>query len=100
MNVELTNHESLITNTPITKEVLMKKFLIFFAVSFLSAYKYNCVLCHNCGIAIKLDTMSPEEIIKKTKEYKNGKGNPMMVRAVEDLSDEEIKKAAYELGKK
>ena len=79
----------------------MKKFLILvFAVSFLVAYKYNCVLCHNCGIAKKLDTMTAEEIIKKTKEYKTGKGNSMMVRAVEDLSDEEIKKAAKELGKK
>ena len=79
----------------------MKKLLAVVAVAgFVMAGNFNCAMCHNGGMAKKLNTMSVAEIVKKTKEFKAGKGNPMMVNAVKNLSDAEIEKAAKEFGKK
>ena len=79
----------------------MKKLLAVVAVAgFVMAGNFNCAMCHNGGMAGKLNTMTPAEIAKKTKEFKKGKGNPMMVNAVKSLSDAEIEAAAIEFGKK
>ncbi len=64
------------------------------------AFAANCAMCHNGGIAGKLDNLTPAQIEAKVKEYKKGKGNPMMVNAVKGLSDKEIAEAAKEFGKK
>jgi len=79
----------------------MKKLLVIISLAgFAMAGNFNCGMCHNGGMAKKLNTMSAAEIVKKTKEFKAGKGNPMMVNAVKNLSDAEIEKAAKEFGKK
>jgi len=79
----------------------MKKFLTLAAIAGLAvAGNFNCGMCHNGGMAAKLDTMTPTEIVKKTKEFKAGKGNSMMVNAVKNMSDADIEAAAKEFGKK
>ena len=79
----------------------MKKLLAVVAVAgFVMAGNFNCAMCHNGGMAAKLDTMTPAEIAKKTKEFKKGIGNSMMVNAVNNMSDAEIEAAAKEFGKK
>jgi len=79
----------------------MKKLLALLAVAgFAMAGNFNCGMCHNGGVAGKLDTLTPAEIIAKMKEYKAGKGNPMMVNAIKGMSDKELKEAAKEFGKK
>ena len=79
----------------------MKKILALLTIaSFTIAGNFNCGMCHNGGMAKKLNTMSVAEIVKKTKEFKAGKGNPMMVNAVKNLSDADIQAAAKEFGKK
>jgi len=79
----------------------MKKILAIAAIAgFAFAGNFNCGMCHNGGIAVKLDTMTPAEIAKKAKAFKAGKGNPMMVNAVKGMSDADIEAAAKEFGKK
>ena len=78
----------------------MKKLLALLAVAGFSFAYQNCAMCHNGGMALKLDTMTPAEIIKKMKEYKAGKGNPMMVNIAKSMSDKEIEEAAKKFGKK
>ena len=79
----------------------MKKFLALSLVAgFVFAGNFNCTMCHNGGMAVKLNTLTPAEIVKKTKKFRDGKGNPMMVSAVKGLSDKDIEAAAKEFGKK
>ncbi len=79
----------------------MKKFLTLTLIAgFAIAGNFNCGMCHNGNMAKKLDKMTPAEIAKKTKEFKKGKGNPMMVNAVKNMSDKDIEAAAKEFGKK
>ena len=75
----------------------MKKLLTVAAIAGLAvAGNFNCGMCHNGGMAAKLDTMTPAEIVKKAKTNKN----PMMVNAIKGMSDADLKKAAEEFGKK
>jgi cytochrome c len=60
----------------------------------------NCAMCHNGGMAKKLDTLTPGQIEKAMKEFKAGKGNPMMVNIAKGLSEADIKRVAKEFGKK
>jgi len=77
----------------------MKK-LFFIASLSVAAFAYtDCTMCHGTMTGT-LDKYSPKEIIKKMKEFKAGKGNPMMVNVAQGMSDKEIKEAAYKYGKK
>jgi len=78
----------------------MKKLLLASLIIGFSIANSNCSVCHNGGMADKLDILTPQEIIKKMKEYKAGKGNPMMVKIAKEMSDEEIEEVANEYGKK
>ena len=78
----------------------MKKSLLLLLMGGFLMANSNCAMCHNGGMANKLDTLTPKEIIEKMKEYKAGKGNPMMVKIAKEMSDEEIEKVANEYGKK
>jgi cytochrome c len=82
------------------KRINMKKLLLIAGiVGFLFAGD-NCAMCHNGGMAKKLDTLTPAQIEKAMKEFKAGKGNPMMVNVAKGLSDADIKRVAKEFGKK
>ena len=75
----------------------MKKLLAVAAVAgFAFAGNFNCGMCHNGGMAVKLDKFTPAEIVKKAKENKN----PMMQNAIKGMSDADLMKAAKEFGKK
>ena len=78
----------------------MKKIIAILGIVSASFAYTNCAMCHNGGMALKLDKLSPAEIVAKMKEYKAGKGNPMMVNVAQGMSDKEIKEAAYKYGKK
>ena len=78
----------------------MKKLLAFLSLAALGFAYQDCAMCHNGGMAAKLDTMTPAEIVKKMKEFKAGKGNPMMVNIAKGMSDKEIEEAAKKYGKK
>ena len=78
----------------------MRKLLLSSVISVLAMASSNCIFCHNGGMANKLDTLTPQEIIEKMKEYKAGKGNPMMIDIAKGMSYEEIEKVANEYGKK
>jgi cytochrome c553 len=61
----------------------------------------DCAMCHKAnGTAKPLDNLTPAQIVQKMKEFKAGKGNPMMVNIAKGMSDEEIKKSAEKYGKK
>lgn len=78
----------------------MKK-LLALAVLGVMAFAYqDCAMCHNGGMAKKLDTLTPAQIEAKMKEFKAGKGNPMMVNIAKSLSDKDIADAAKKYGKK
>ncbi len=78
----------------------MKK-IITLAVFGIMAFAYqDCAMCHNGGMAIKLDKLTPAQIEAKMKEFKAGKGNPMMVNIAKGMSDKEITEAAKKYGKK
>jgi cytochrome c553 len=78
----------------------MKK-LIAMGVIAGAAFAYtNCAMCHNGGMAQKLDTLTPAQIIAKMKEFKAGKGNPMMVNVAKGMTQKEIEEAAKKYGKK
>jgi len=77
----------------------MKKMLVL-AMFVGAAFAYqDCAMCHNGNMAVKLDKLSKAEIIKKMKEYKAGKGNPMMVNIAKGMSDKDIEEAAKKYGK-
>ena len=78
----------------------MKKLLTILSLAGLGFAYQNCAMCHNGGMAVKLDTLSQAEIVKKMKEYKAGKGNPMMVNIAKAMSDADIEDAAKKYGKK
>ena len=78
----------------------MKKLTLLGIIAAASFAMPNCAMCHNGGMAAKLDTLSADEIIAKMKEYKAGKGNPMMVNIAKGMSDKEIEEAAKKYGKK
>jgi len=78
----------------------MKKLLLVASFGIFAFAYQNCAMCHNGGMAKKLDTLTPAEIVAKMKEFKAGKGNPMMVGIAQGMSDKEIEEAAKEYGKK
>ena len=78
----------------------MKKLLGILAIAGFSFAYPNCAMCHNGGMAKKLDTLTPAEIVKEMKEFKAGKGNPMMQNIAKGMSDKEIEEAAKKYGKK
>jgi cytochrome c553 len=78
----------------------MKKVIIA-SILAAAAFAYSdCAACHNGGMAIKLDKLTPAQIVKMMKEFKAGKGNPMMVNIAKGMSDKEIEEAAKKYGKK
>jgi len=78
----------------------MKKILVLGVIA-AAAFAYtDCAMCHNGGMAEKLDKLTPEEIVAKMKEYKKGNGNPMMVNIAKSMSDKEIEESAKKYGKK
>jgi len=78
----------------------MKKLLALISFGIFAFGYQNCAMCHNGGMAPKLDTLTPAEIIAKMKEFKAGKGNPMMVGIAQGMSDDDVKDAANKYGKK
>ena len=79
----------------------MKKLSLVLLIAGFVMANSNCTMCHNGGMASKLDILTPEEIVKKMKEYKEkGKGNPMMVDIAKGMSDKEIEETAKKYGKK
>ena len=78
----------------------MRKLLLSSVISVLAMASSNCIFCHNGGMANKLDTLTPKEIIEKMKEYKAGKGNRMMVSIAQGMSNEEIEEVAKTYGRK
>ena len=78
----------------------MKKLLLVLAGAGMAFAYTNCAMCHNGGMAKKLDTLTPAQIEAKVKEYKAGKGNPMMVNIAKGMSEADIKDAAKKYGKK
>ena len=77
----------------------MKKLLGILALGAF-AFAANCTMCHNGGMAKKLDNLTPAQIEAKVKDFKAGKGNPMMVNIAKGMSDKDIATAAKEYGKK
>ncbi|NPA12340.1 MAG: cytochrome C [Epsilonproteobacteria bacterium] len=78
----------------------MKKLAILGIIAgFAFAYQ-DCAMCHNGSMAAKLDTLKPADIVKKMKEFKAGKGNPMMVNIAKAMSDKDIQDSAKKYGKK
>jgi cytochrome c len=78
----------------------MKKLLIMSGFICTLMATSNCAMCHNGGMAVKLDTLTPAQIEAKMKDFKAGNVNPMMVNIAKQMSDDEIKKVAEEFGKK
>ncbi|WP_024789243.1 cytochrome c553 [Lebetimonas sp. JH292] len=78
----------------------MKKLFAFIGLAGFLFAGDNCAMCHNGGMAKKLDTLTPAQIEAKMKEYKAGKGNPMMVNVAKGLKEADIKRVAKEFGKK
>jgi len=78
----------------------MKKISMLLGLVALGFAYQNCAMCHNGGMAQKLDTLTPAEIEAKMKEFKAGKGNPMMVNIAKGMSEADIKDAAQKYGKK
>jgi len=78
----------------------MKK-LLTLAIFGVMAFAYqDCAMCHNGGMAPKLDNLTPAQIVAKLEEFKKGKGNPMMVSIAQGLSKQEMIEAAKKYGKK
>ena len=78
----------------------MKKIGMILGLVALGFAYQDCAMCHNGGMAKKLDTLTPAQIEAKMKEFKAGKGNPMMVNIAKGMSAAEIKEAAQKYGKK
>ena len=78
----------------------MKKILMILGIVALSFAADNCKMCHNGGMAKKLDILTPAQIETKLKEFKSGKGNPMMVNIAKGLSATDIKRVSKNFGKK
>ena len=77
----------------------MKKLLGILALGAF-AFAANCTMCHNGGMAMKLNTLTQAQIEAKLKDFKAGKGNPMMVNIAKGMSEKDIVAAAKEYGKK
>ena len=78
----------------------MKKISMLLGLVALGFAYQDCTMCHNGGMAKKLDTLTPTQIEAKMKEFKAGKGNPMMVNIAKGMSETDIKDAAQKYGKK
>ncbi|WP_456488507.1 c-type cytochrome [Caminibacter pacificus] len=78
----------------------MKKLLVIAAVAGMAFAYTDCAMCHNGGMAQKLDKLTPAQIVAKMKEFKAGKGNQTMVGIAQGMSDKEIQEAAKKYGKK
>jgi cytochrome c len=78
----------------------MKKLLVIAGLAGFLFAGDNCAMCHNGGMAKKLDTFTPAQIEKSMKEFKAGKGNPMMVNVAKNMSETDIKRVSKEFGKK
>jgi cytochrome c len=78
----------------------MKKLLLIAGIAGIVFAGDNCAMCHNGGMAKKLDSMTPAQIEKAMKEFKAGKGNSMMVNIAKGMSDADVKRVAKEFGKK
>jgi len=78
----------------------MKRILFLAGLVSLGFAYQDCAMCHNGGMAKKLNTLTPAEIEAKMKEFKAGKGNPMMVNFAKGMSEADIKAAAEKYGKK
>ncbi len=78
----------------------MKKLLTLAAFGLMAFGYQDCAMCHNGGMAKKLDTLTPAQIEAKMKDFKAGKGNPMMVNIAKAMSDKDITDAAKKYGKK
>jgi len=78
----------------------MKKIGMILGLAALGFAYQDCAMCHNGGMAKKLDTLTPAQIEAKMKEFKAGKGNPMMVNIAKGMSETDIKDAAKKYGKK
>ncbi len=78
----------------------MKKLFVLAAFGLMAFAYQDCAMCHNGSMAKKLDTLTPAKIEAKMKDFKAGKGNPMMVNVAKAMSDKEIADAAKKYGKK
>ncbi len=78
----------------------MKKILALATFGIMAFAYQDCAMCHNGGMAKKLDTLTPAQIEAKMKDFKAGKGNPMMVNIAKGLSKKDIADAAKKYGKK
>jgi len=78
----------------------MRRILFLVGLVSLGFAYQDCAMCHNGGMAKKLNTLTPAEIEAKMKEFKAGKGNPMMVNIAKGMSEADIKDAAKKYGKK
>ena len=78
----------------------MKKLLGLIALGAMAFAYQDCGMCHNGGMAKKLDTLTPAQIQAKMKEFKAGKGNSMMVGIAQGMSNKDIQDAAKKYGKK
>ncbi len=78
----------------------MKKLLAIATFGVMAFAYQNCAMCHNGSMAIKLNKLTPAQIEAKMKEFKAGKGNPMMVNIAKGMSEKEIMEAAKKYGKK
>jgi len=78
----------------------MKKLLGIVCLGAFAFATTNCTMCHNGGMAQKLDTLTPAQIEAKLKEFKAGQGNPMMVNIAKKISNKDITTVAKEYGKK
>jgi cytochrome c len=78
----------------------MKKLLVILGIAGFLFAGDNCAMCHNGGMAKKLNTLTPAQIEKAMKEFKAGKGNSMMVNIAKGMSNADVKRVAKEFGKK
>jgi cytochrome c len=78
----------------------MKKLLVISGIAGFLFAGDNCAMCHNGGMAKKLNTLTPAQIEKAMKEFKAGKGNSMMVNIAKGMSNADVKRVAKEFGKK
>jgi len=74
----------------------MKKLLglVLLTSTFIYAKQYNCSMCHGS----ELSQLTPAQIEQRMYQFRNGYGT--MARVAQNMSDEEIKQAALNYGKK
>ncbi len=78
----------------------MKKLLTLAAVGIMAFAYQDCAMCHNGGMAKKIDTLTPAQIQAKMKEFKAGKGNPIMVNIAKALNNKDVIDSSKKYGKK